>query len=218
MSNPDEIRRDIENTRAELSDNVNALEVRGNPANIARGQVDKVKGRVNDLKENVFGSPDDPSDDGMAGEAADRISGAVDDTRQAVANAPRQVKNRTRGNPIAAGLIAAGVGALIGGLIPTSRVEQQTAQDLKEAAEPLAEEVKGMAQDAAQRLQPKAQEAAESVGQVAMDAVDTVKAEASQAADTVTDEAKEAGEKVKADAQGAAQETRDDVDTSRQRL
>lgn len=218
MSNPEEIRRDIERTRAELSDNVNALEDRSNPGNIARSQVDKVKGGVNDIKERVFGSPYDPTDSGAVGDMGDQVSGAVHDARDAVADAPQQVKRRTRGNPIAAGLIAAGVGALIGGLIPSSRAEQEAAQKVKEAAEPLTDEVKGMAQEARDHLQPMAQEAADEVRLTAEDAAGTVKQDAQAAKDNVAEQARESGEHVKQDGADAARETKDDVQRSRDNL
>ena len=68
-NSPEEIRRDIERTRAELSDNVNALGDGANPANVARRQVDKVKDGAASLKHRVFGDPHDPWDDGAVRDA-----------------------------------------------------------------------------------------------------------------------------------------------------
>ncbi len=47
MSNPDEIRAEIAQTRSDLSSNVNALGEAVRPGNVARHQVDKIgtKGR-----------------------------------------------------------------------------------------------------------------------------------------------------------------------------
>lgn len=194
--NPDEIRRDIERTRAELSDNVNALSDRSNPGNIARSQVDKVKDGAHSLKEKVFGSDHDPYDDGKVGELGDRAHDLAHDARQAADDMPRRIKQRTRGNPIAAGLIAAGVGALIGGLIPASRTEQKYAEKVKDAAEPVVDEVKQMATEARDHLQPKAQQAVEDMKPVAQEAADHVRQ----------------------DAQRAADDTRQDVDRSRENL
>ncbi len=227
--NPDEIRRDIERTRAELSDNVNALSDRTDPGNIARSQVDKVKEGAHGLKERVFGSDSDPYDSGAVGAVGDRAHGVAQDVgdrahdlahdaRQAVDDVPRQIKQRTRGNPIAAGLIAAGVGALIGGLIPASRTEQRYAEKVKDAAEPAVEEIKQMADEAKDHLQPKAERALEDIKPVAQDAADHVRDEAQHAADTVKDESQSAAEHVKGDAEGAAEETRQDVEQSRDKL
>lgn len=218
MSNPEEIRRDIERTRSELSDNVNALEDRSKPGNIARSQVDKVKAGANDLRERVFGSPEDPSDPGTGGEVGERVSDVVHDARDAVSQAPQEVRRRTRGNPVAAGLIAAGVGALIGGLLPTSRVEQDAAQRVKDAAEPVAEEVKGMVKDAQDHLQPKAQEALDEVKHTAQDATDSVKQEVEGAKETVADQAKESGGHVRDETTTAARDTQQDVKQAREHL
>ena len=77
-NSPEEIRRDIERTRAELSDNVNALGDGANPANVARRQVDKVKDGAASLKHRVFGDPHDPWDDGAVGDVQTRAAGAVE--------------------------------------------------------------------------------------------------------------------------------------------
>lgn len=198
--NPDEIRRDIERTRAELSENVNALGDSAKPSNIARGQVDAVKEKAQDLKSRVFGSDDDPYDQGAVGEA-----------RQAVSEAPRQVQRKAQGNPLAAGLIALGVGALIGGLFPPSRPEKEMARKVEDRAQPLVEEAKSMAAEAREHLQPAAQEALESVKQTAGEATEQVKSEAQGAKDEVVGEAKSSAQSVQSDAKGAAEQTRSDL-------
>ncbi len=218
MSNPEEIRRDIERTRAELSENVNALGDSTSPSNIARGQVDKVKESAAGLKERVFGAPEDPYNDGMTGDARSAVedvrgsaAGAVSDARDAVADAPQKLKSGTRGNPLAAGLIALGVGALVGGLIPSTRREHELASQLKDAAQPLADEVKQMAMEAKDNLQPVAQEAVDSVKDVAQDAGDQVQQEAAHAKDKVTDQAQSSAENVSGDAQDAVDDSKQDA-------
>ena len=218
MSSPEEIRRDIERTRAELSDNVSALGDSTSPSNIARGQVDKVKDSATSLKEKVFGSPEDPYDDGMVGDARSRLgdstdnaAGLVSGARDAVSDAPQQVKSGTRGNPMAAGLIAMGIGALIGGLIPASRKESEAAHQLKEAAQPLVDQAKQVFNEAKDNLQPVVQEAVGAVQDVAQDAGEKVKRDASEAKDQVTDKAKASADNVKGDAQMAAEKSKQDA-------
>lgn len=207
MSNPDEIRRDIERTRAELSENVNALGDSTSPSNITRGQVDKVKEGAANLKERVFGAPQDPHDGGVAGD----VRASVDDARDAVADTPQKVKSGTRGNPLAAGLIAMGVGALVGGLIPSSRKEQDMARQVKDAAEPLVEEVKQMANQAKDNLQPVVQDATAGVKDVAGHAGEQVKQDALRAKEQVSEQAKSSADTVKQDGQEAAEQTRRDA-------
>ena len=54
-NDPDEIRADIERTRAALSDNVDDLAESVKPKNVAGRQVGKVKEAASNLKERVMG-------------------------------------------------------------------------------------------------------------------------------------------------------------------
>lgn len=200
-NDPDEIRRDIERTRANLSTDVNALADEAKPGNVVKRQVEGVKESAQNLKERVFGSDDDPYDlysgPSATERAQDRAQELGADARQAVQQAPRQLKQRTRGNPLAAGLIAFGAGALLGSLIPTSRKEQQLAADLKDKAQPLVDSAQAAAKDAAENLKPQAQEA-----------VQNVKASATESAQIVTEDGKAQAQDVQSHATGAAQDVR----------
>jgi ElaB/YqjD/DUF883 family membrane-anchored ribosome-binding protein len=206
-SDPDEIRADIERTRAELSYNVDSLADTANPKNIANRQVDKVKGAVSGVKDRIFGSDDDPYDDGRLGDTkaavSDRVSGvqagiadraagvqaSVQDRASAVgdavSSAPRRAKEGTRGNPLAAGLIAFGVGLLISGAIPSSEKEQRAVSDLQEKLEPLKEKATETAKDMAENLREPAQQAVESVKATATEGVQNVKDEGAAAKEQV---------------------------------
>ena len=219
MSNPDEIRADIARTRAELSENVNALGDSTKPGNIVRSQVDDVKEGARNLKERIFGGNDDPYDQYATSNTGpgvrDKASALMDDAGQAVSDAPMKVKSSTRGNPLAAGLVAAGIGALIGGLIPPTRFEKEKASEIADQAQPLVDEVKQLATEAKDNLAPLASEAAESVKGTAQTAADEVKTEATSAKDEVADQAKSSADNVKADAQSAVDETKSEVDEKR---
>ena len=128
MSNdPEQIRRDIERTRSELSDNVNALGDKVNPGSIAKRQVGRVRGAATSVKDAVLGSASDAADTGQ------HVAGTVGDT---VSDAPTAVARKAQGSPIAAGLIAFGAGLLVSSLLPASRVEQQAAEAVKDTAQP----------------------------------------------------------------------------------
>lgn len=191
-NDPDQIRREIEATRADLSNNVNALSESVKPGNVARRQVDKVMGSASDLKDRVMGSADDASS--SAGSAIGDAAGSVKD---AAGNAPSALTSRTRGNPVAAGLIAFGVGWLVASLIPASAAEQQAATALKERAQPLTEGVTQAAKDVAGQLQEPLQQAAAEVKSTATDAAATVKDEATSGAQDVSGSAKDAVGEVK---------------------
>jgi len=74
---PEEIRADIERTRANLSSDVDALAEEANPKNIARKKVDQVKDNVKDkgvgLKDRIMGTADDVRDT-----VADKVHGVTD--------------------------------------------------------------------------------------------------------------------------------------------
>ena len=88
-NDPDQIRADIERTRAELSYNVDSLTDTANPKNIADRQVDKVKGAVAGVRDKIMGSPDDPYDDGRVGDVKDAPvrHGLAPDKASAIGNA-----------------------------------------------------------------------------------------------------------------------------------
>ena len=188
-SDPDVIRQQIENTRAELSYDVDALNEKVNPARVVDRRVTRTKQAVGDLRSRVMGSD---SSGGMAGP----VKGAAHDAAHGVAQAPDTVVAQTRGNPMAAGLIAFGVGWLVSSLLPTSEKEKQLASQAEEAAQPLLDSAKQVAQEAGQALQPAAQ-----------DALDSVKGTAQEAVQNVKDEGRSAA----GDVQGQAQQSRQNV-------
>src|SRR6195952_4336523 len=165
MSNdPEQIRREIERTRTELSDNVNALGDKVNPGSIAKRQASKVRGAATSVKEAVMGTASDATDKGQ--QVATTMTNAVSDARSAVAR-------KAQGSPIAAGLIAFGAGLLVSSLLPASKVEQQAAEKVKVTAQPLVDDLTDTAKEVASNLKDPAQQAIEQVKSTATDAVDT---------------------------------------------
>jgi ElaB/YqjD/DUF883 family membrane-anchored ribosome-binding protein len=191
-NDPDEIRADIERTRAELSHNVDTLGDTVNPKNIAARQVDKVKDTARSIKEAIMGSSDDPYDSGRVGELQSAASSGVSAVGDALSQAPAVAQRKTRGNPLAAGLIAFGAGLLVSSLIPASRKEQQAVGALQEHLEPVKQQAGEVAKEMADNLREPAQQAAESIKGVATDAADTVKQQARSATDDVASRAEDA--------------------------
>jgi gas vesicle protein len=183
---PDEIRNDIERTRRELGQDVDALADKVNPTKIAHRQSDKMRRAATRLKDRVMGSASDVVDDAQS---------AVGHAGDAVADAPRKVASATQGNPIAVGLIAFGVGLLAASLIPASRQEQEAAEKVKDAAAPVVEKAKDVAMESADHLREPAREAGEAVKERAAEAVDTVKTEGQDAASEVQTDAKHAADR-----------------------
>jgi ElaB/YqjD/DUF883 family membrane-anchored ribosome-binding protein len=188
MSNdPEQIRREIERTRTELSDNVNALGDKVNPGSIAKRQVGRVRGAATSVKDAVMGGTSDAADTGQ------QVATTMGD---AVSNAPNAVARKAQGSPIAAGLIAFGAGLLVSSLLPASRVEQQAAEKVKDTAQPMVDDLTDTAKEVAENLKEPAQQAIEEVKSTATDAAATVKDEASAAADDVKSQAQDAKDTV----------------------
>jgi hypothetical protein len=192
--NPDAIRADIEATRARLGTNVDAVADKVTPSNIVQRQTDKVRDAVFGVKEKVMGTTDDLTTRAHA--RTDQAGNALHDAGEAIGDAPHQVKAKTQGNPLAAGLIAFGAGMLLSSLIPASEKEREAADALKTAAEPMTTELTEAAKDMAQGHKEPAREAMENVKATATDATQNVKAEGQVAAADVKDRATDAKDTV----------------------
>ena len=188
-NNPDEIRREIEDTRGRLSDDVNALTETVSPANVARRQADKVASVATSVKDRVMGTADDLRSTG---------SDAASSVGHAPGAAATTARTQTRGNPLAAGLIALGVGWLVGSMLPATEKEKQAAGALKDKAQPLVEEVKSVAQDTAQELKEPARQAAQNVKETATQAKDNVVQEGQSTAEDVKSQAQDSADAVRA--------------------
>ena len=176
-SNPDQIRADIERTRATLSSDVDTLAYEANPATKAKRTVGKAADRLSGIRNTIMGTASDTGH-----HTSQATSSAVSSASDAVQSAPDTVKSQTQGNPLAAGLIAFGAGLLVSALIPASDKEQQAASALQDTAQPLTDEITQVAKQTAQNLQQSAQEAAGAVKDTATDAAATVKDESTAAA------------------------------------
>ena len=196
--NPDAIRADIEATRARLGTNVDAVADKVTPSHIVQRQTDKVKENVKDAvfgaKERVMGVADHTA--GNVHSATGTAGAHLSDAGAAIGDAPAQVKTKTQGNPLAAGLIAFGAGLLVSSLIPASQKEREAADALKTAAEPLTTELTEAAKHVAEGLKEPAQEAVENVKATAADATEHVKAEGQGAVEDVKERTAEAKDNV----------------------
>jgi hypothetical protein len=202
-NDPDEIRADIERTRAALSDNVDDLAESVKPKNVAGRQVGKVKEAASNIKDRVMGSDDDDDSGSAVGTVGDKASSAKDtvsekasDARDAVRQAPSRMKRKAQGNPLAAGMIAFGLGMLVSSLIPSTEKEREAVSQLQDNLEPVKEKASEVAKDIGEGLKPAAQEAAESVKTTAQEGVESVKQEGQSAAADVKDQAQASKETV----------------------
>ncbi|MBV9592994.1 MAG: DUF3618 domain-containing protein, partial [Actinobacteria bacterium] len=164
MSSPEQIQREIERTRAELSSDVDRLTEKVSPGRVVGRRVDRIKGGATSMKDRVMGSADEGAGLRGAGSSLASSAGdAKDSVKDAVAGAPQMVRNQAQGNPLAAGLIAFGVGMVLASLAPASSAEQQLAAQAENKAKDLVEPLKQSGQQLAQDMKQPVQDAVEQV-------------------------------------------------------
>lgn len=140
-------------------------------------------------------------------------SAAVDTVSSAAQQAPAVAKQKATGNPIAAGVVAFGLGWLVSSLLPASQKEQEAASQLKDVAQQAAEPAKQALTEAAsevkENLAPVAEEAVQSVKDTTTDAAATVKEQAADASSQVKDQATGAATDIADTAKSAAEDAKE---------
>jgi len=162
---PDRIRAEIEQTRAEMSETVDAL---GYKTDVKA----RAKDSIQDKKETVMG---------VASSAKERLVGAgqtvgdaTPDSEQ-VKRQARRAKSVAQENPLGLAVGAVAVGFLAGMLIPSTRVED--------------EKMGSLSDDVIERAKETGQEALERGKQVAQDATETAKESGREHADGLKESA-----------------------------
>lgn len=196
---PEQLRRAIARTRADMDRTLAELEDRVSPTRIRERQAEKVRGRLHRARTAVMGAAPDTDDvrDRASG-LADSAGGHLSDAGDAIQQTPQMVEDATRGNPLAAGLIALGAGALLGSLIPPSRSEAKLAGQLRDNfEEPVRQQLQQAGEQMKGELQEQAQDAVEQTRQSAQQAVDRTKGHAHDAAGQVQGQAEASARNVR---------------------
>jgi len=197
---PDRLRQDIENTRASLTRDVDLLAEKTSPTRVAQRRWSAVKEKVMGTSEHARHAAGDTASSavGTVQEKAAHLSDAAGekahDAADAVRSAPRAVANQTQGNPLAAGIIAFGVGMLAATLIPVTDAERRAGQQLKDNSGDLTEKVKDIAADVKDDLSGTVQQAVGQVKETAKDAAQTTKDQAQSSAQDATEHTKQAAQ------------------------
>jgi len=212
------LRSEIDQRRGDLSRDLEMIGNRVSPRRIVERRTQAIRlstrARARGMKESIMGTADDMSTitrqraidlrEQTSGTAGGLIGSAQDATHamtESASQVPDRVKGQTQGNPIAAGLVAFGMGLLAATVIPASRGEKRLAQRVQpkledaarsaaEAGRGLAEDMKPVVQESASHLQESAQDSMQHVKQQAADAAQSVKGEAQTAATHVKDAAR----------------------------
>lgn len=182
---PELMREQIEQDRGNLALHVDQLADRTSPRRIAQRNLDKVSDKARSLRDAVMGTSS-AAGQGIK-DAAGTVGDAVGSVGDAVGSLPNMAARRTRGNPLAMGLIAFGAGLLAASLIPESDAERRAAHQLadsdmvKGVAAPLGESVDRMRSDLGDRAKEAGQQVAETAKQAASATAEQAK-EATKAA------------------------------------
>jgi len=188
---PDQIRRDIERTRAHLSNDVDALAYKASPTRMVEERKQRISGALRNVRETVMGASDQASSgiSDATGRVGETISDAAHSLGETASEAPAAIRRQAQGNPLAAGLIAFGVGWLVSSIIPPSETERQAMAQAKEAigehGQQIKDELTSAAKDLTDNLREPAQQAMAAVQSSANDAAGSVKDDATTAARTV---------------------------------
>jgi uncharacterized protein YjbJ (UPF0337 family) len=164
---PDRLRQNIENTRAALTRDVDLLTEKASPRQAARRRWTSIREKVMGSAEHGKHAVGDTTSAaaGTMREAAGTVQEKAHDVGDAVRSAPQAVATQTQGNPLAAGIIAFGVGMLAATLIPVTEAERRAGQELKEHSGDLTNRIKETARDAAQTTKQQAQSSAQDAKQ-----------------------------------------------------
>lgn len=187
-SRPEELRSEIERTREELAGDVDRLADHTVPSRVVGRKLAGVRERARSVTDKVMG-PRDSMRDSMRDSARDSASSAGHRARETaqsvtgtVREAPDAVARQTRGNPLAAGVIALGVGMLIASLLPETEAEKRAGAAVADRSGDLVDKVRETARDMAGDL-----------GETARDAAGSVTDTAREAASRTVDQANESG-------------------------
>jgi Protein of unknown function (DUF3618) len=187
---PDAIREDIEDTRAEMSETVEAI---GYKADVPSRAKDKVSETVDNVKNKVSGTATRAKEAvvGTASRAGDAASSATSRVGEAtpsggqVKQQAKQAVGLAQENPLGLAVGAVALGFLAGLAVPSTRVED-------ERLGPVADQVKDKVKETGQEALDRGKQVAQEV--------------ASSAADTAKEQTQEHGQDL---AQSAKQNTQD---------
>lgn len=175
-----ELRREIEDVRGNMSRDLDAIGDRVSPRRMAERRVARTRRWASSARDRVFGAADHTMGRASSGmhDVTDSLGGAAHGVVARVEDAPHLAARQARGNPMAAGAVAFGVGFLAAAVFGPTETEQRVVGDLADKAQPLIEPVKEQLGDAAHQV-------AETVREHGQEAVQELRDDARERASNV---------------------------------
>jgi ElaB/YqjD/DUF883 family membrane-anchored ribosome-binding protein len=183
---PDAIRQDIEQTRAEMSDTVEAI---GYKADVPSRAKEAVSEKVENVKAKVSGTATRAKE---AVTGAGERAGDATPSRGEVRRTTRRAAGLARENPLGLAIGAAAIGFLAGLVVPSTRVED-------EKLGPVADQVRDKARETGQEALDRGRQVAQ---EVASTATETAKERAQEHGQELADSAKQNVQDVRSEAGG----------------
>jgi len=181
----EELRGQLAVERSNLGSDLEAIGDRVSPSRIAQRKRAAARQRFSGMRDRVMGTADDLRD-----AVASPVGGAGSSAVESMRDAPAQLRRSAQGNPLAAGLVAFGVGLVVATLLPETEPEHQLAERVQPQLENMAASAGEAAQELVESVKPAAQQAAQEIKQDAHEAVEHLKEQASDAADITADQAR----------------------------
>jgi gas vesicle protein len=199
----DELRQDIDRKRDDIGYTVDQIQNRVSPRRVTARGTHQLRRLWIDTRDRVMGNDQaeypwerasqrvEDTSQGMGekvGEMTDRAAEKLNDIREGIADAPQTVRQQTRGNPLAAGLITFGGGLLVGTLLPRTDAEERAAERLQPALSEVAQGASGVGKEIAEDVRSSSTDAIQEVKDTARTAIENVEDDAKSAVDRVRDD------------------------------
>jgi gas vesicle protein len=220
----EELRGDIERRRYDLTRDIDAIGDRVSPSRVMERRTGALKERLRNAKESIMGEADHISDrtvdvrdrvgdvayssrssisdaasragDGVH-HAAEKAGDGVHQAAEKAGEVPDVVRRQTQGNPLAAGVVAFGVGLLVATALPESRRERRLARQVQPRLEDAARTAAGTGRAVVDDVRPAVEQSAEHLRDSAKESAEHVTGQARDAARTVADRSQTAAANVK---------------------
>jgi ElaB/YqjD/DUF883 family membrane-anchored ribosome-binding protein len=182
-----EVRRDIERIRAELDQTLDALGDHVKPSRIARRRTRGMRRAMTSARVRVMGTASGASDSlhGAQSQLADTASGVADKAK----DAPQWIADEARGNPLVAGMVAFGIGMLLGSMAPPTEAERRAVDAMSDQLEPVRQKAVEMAGSVREEMSDATREATQHVREQAQEAAQQVQSSAQDSAAQLKDQA-----------------------------
>jgi aryl-alcohol dehydrogenase-like predicted oxidoreductase len=187
---PEDIRNEIEETRARMGDTVEAL---GYKTDVKSRTKDSISSAKENVVDRVTGVRD--SIVGTAGSARESVSSSTPDAQQLKQGA-RKAASVAQRNPVGLALGSVALGFLAGMSVPSTQIED-------ERLGPVADQVKDKMRETSQEALDRGKQVAQEVGQTAAQSAQDA---AQRVAETAKQSGQEQGEQLASSAQQKAQE------------